>query len=88
MLNRAGLRQVDSAVVELITEKFGGDAVFDNNYFLQKDSSSQLILLSEQAYRAGLARIRNAITEARARGEEIVFASEIKIWLCYGFKPN
>jgi ubiquinone/menaquinone biosynthesis C-methylase UbiE len=86
MLNQVGFQSVDSSVVELITEKFVGEAVFDNNYFLQKDSSSQFILLSEEAYQAGLARMRNAITEAKSIGEEIVFALEIKNWLCYGFK--
>jgi ubiquinone/menaquinone biosynthesis C-methylase UbiE len=88
MLNQVGFQPVDSSVVELITEKFVGEAVFDNNYFLQKDSSSQFILLSEEAYQAGLARMRNAITEAKATGEKIVFASEIKVWMCYGFKPS
>jgi hypothetical protein len=63
-----------------------GDAVFDN-YFLQKDSSSQLILLSDEAYQAGLARMRARIAEAKARGEEnVVFQTEIKNWMGYGVK--
>jgi ubiquinone/menaquinone biosynthesis C-methylase UbiE len=86
MLRQAGFQNIQSPLVEHISEEFVGDAVFDNNYFLQKDSSSQLILLSEEAYQAGLARMRNATTEARAKGEEIIFRSEIKNWMCYGFK--
>jgi hypothetical protein len=73
-------------MVERITEEFIGEAVFDN-YFLEKGSCSQLILLSDEAYQAGLARMRAAVAEAQANGKDIIFSTEIKNWMTYGFKP-
>jgi SAM-dependent methyltransferase len=39
------------------------------NHFLQKNGTSQLTLLSDEAYNAGLRRIESAIAEAEAKGE-------------------
>ena len=87
MLHQAGFQQIQSPLAEHITEKFVGNAVFDNNYFLEKSSCSQLILLSDEAYRAGLERMRATVIAAKARGEDIVFSTEIKNWMTFGFKP-
>lgn len=87
MLHQTGFRDIQSPMVEHISETFVGDAVFDNNYFLEKGACSQLILLSDEAYQAGLVRMQAAITEAKAKGEDIVFSTEIKNWMTYGFKP-
>ncbi len=87
MLHQAGFREIQSPLVEHISETFIGETVFDN-YFLQKDSSSQLILLSDEAYRAGLDRMRAAVVEAKNQGETITFHTEIRNWMTYGFKPH
>jgi ubiquinone/menaquinone biosynthesis C-methylase UbiE len=87
MLRQAGFQHIQSPMVERITEEFVGEAVF-NNYFLEKDSCSQLILLSDEAYQAGLDRMQSAIDEAKARGKDIIFSTEIKNWMTYGFKPD
>ncbi|MBN1994074.1 MAG: methyltransferase domain-containing protein [Anaerolineae bacterium] len=86
MLNQAGFQQIDTLLVEHIEETIVGEAVFDN-YFLQKNSNSQLILLSDEAYQAGLARMWARIAAAKAKGEQAVFQTEIKNWLCFGLKP-
>jgi len=87
MLQQAGFRDIQSPMVEHISERFVGNTVFDNNYFLEKNSCSQLILLSDEAYQAGLNRMRAAVTEANTRGETIIFSTEIKNWMTYGFRP-
>jgi len=87
MLNQAGFQQVSSLMAEHIVDEQVGETVFDN-YFLQKSACSQLILLSDEAYQAGLARMRTAITEAKSRGEKVAFRTELKNWMCHGFKPN
>jgi len=84
MLHQAGFQQIQRALVQHITDSLVGDAVFDS-YFLQKEACSQFILLSDEAYQAGLARMRAAISGAKARGEELVFHTDIKNWMCYGF---
>lgn len=87
MLHQAGFQHIQSPLVEHISERFVGEAVFDNNYFLEKGSSSQLILLSDEAYQAGLERMRSAVDRAQAEGKDIVFNTEIKNWMTYGIKP-
>jgi hypothetical protein len=58
-----------------------GRAALDD-YFLRKTSSSQLMLLSDAAYEAGLERMRARIAEAEARGEQAQFQSHImnRMW--------
>jgi SAM-dependent methyltransferase len=85
MLNHAGFRQVNREVVQRIDDKIEGEAIFDS-YFLQKNACSQLILLSDEAYQAGLARIRAKLAESEARGKTVVFRTKIKNWMFYGFK--
>jgi len=87
MLRQAGFQHIQSPLVEHISERFVGEAVFNNNYFLEKGSSSQLILLPDEAYQAGLERMRSAIAGAKAEGKDIVFNTEIKNWMTYGIKP-
>ena len=88
MLHQAGFQQIQSPLVEHISEAFVGETVFDNNYFLEKGSSSQLILLSAEAYQAGLERMRAAIAKANTSGEAIIFSTDIKNWMTYGVKPD
>lgn len=85
MFNQAGFQQFSRLVVQHFDEKIVGETVFDH-YFLRKDACSQLILLTDEAYQAGLARMRARIAEAKARGEEVVFQTDLKNWMCYGFK--
>ncbi len=55
-----------------------GRAVLDN-HFLQKNGTSQLTLLSDEAYASGLARLRRDLDEAQARGETLRF--ETDVWM-------
>jgi ubiquinone/menaquinone biosynthesis C-methylase UbiE len=85
MLSQAGFEKISSPVVQLIGSELFGQEILES-YWLRKDSSSQLILLSEEAYQAGLQRLRQAVSEAQARGEQIVFKAQLKNRMCYGFK--
>lgn len=87
MLREAGFQQVSSPLVQLISAEVVGEAIFDN-YHIQKEACSQLILISAEAYQAGLARIQARITEAEARGETVVFRTRLKNRMCYGFKTT
>jgi ubiquinone/menaquinone biosynthesis C-methylase UbiE len=86
MLRQAGFRQVNSPIVQYIEDEVSGEAIFED-YYLRKDSSSQLILLSVEAYQAGLQRMRDDITAAKAAGEMVVFRTLLKNRMCHGFKP-
>jgi ubiquinone/menaquinone biosynthesis C-methylase UbiE len=86
MLHQAGFQEISSPVVQLIDSELFGQEILEN-YWLRKDSSSQLILLSEEAYQTGLQRICQAVSEAQAQGEQIIFKAQLKNRMCYGFKP-
>ncbi len=87
MLRQAGFQQVSHQIVEAFQESPVGEAILDN-YWLRKDSGSQLILLSDDEYEAGLGQIRQAIDAANARGETITFFSNTHLRMCFGFKPE
>lgn len=86
MLRQAGFQQINSPVVHLIGSEIPGEAILDS-YWLRKESSSQLILLSEEVYQAGLERVRQVVTAAQARQEKIVFRTRLKNRMVHGFKP-
>ncbi|MEK7787024.1 MAG: hypothetical protein AAB658_16600, partial [Chloroflexota bacterium] len=55
------------------------------NHFLQKNGTSQLTLLSDEAYTAGLRRIESAIAEAEAKGETLTFPVYISFSMITGY---
>jgi len=55
-----------------------------NNPFLEKASCSQLALLSDEAYAAGLHRIEAALAEAEASAETLVFETDILLAMLVG----
>jgi ubiquinone/menaquinone biosynthesis C-methylase UbiE len=87
MLRAAGFQQVSSPIVQYIESKVVGEAIFEN-YHIRKEACSQLILISAEAYQAGLKRIRTRLETAKARGETIIFRTYLKNRLCHGIKPN
>jgi len=58
------------------------------NPFLRKNASSQLALLSDEAYAAGLRWIESEIADAEARGGTITFEMEVTLALITGRRPG
>ena len=85
MLREAGFVQINSPIVQYIDECVSGEAIFDN-YWLCKDSCSQLILLSVEAYQAGVKRLRRRLAQAKAAGETVTFRTRLENRMCHGFK--
>ncbi len=56
--------------------------------FLQKNACSQLALLTDEAYAAGLRRLERAVQQAEAKGETIIFPAEISLAMLTGYKPE
>jgi ubiquinone/menaquinone biosynthesis C-methylase UbiE len=79
----AGFAGVTYRVAERITHTFHGREV-QADPFLKKDSTSQLVLLSDDAYAAGLAKIEAAIAQAQAAGETAAFRVDIVMGLMVG----
>lgn len=82
----AGFDTVSWRTVEHIRGTLTGRAVLDD-HFLQKSSTSQLILLSDEAYQAGLDRIKTALAEAEAANKTLVFPTSIFLDMLAGQTP-
>ena len=86
-LAEAGFRRITQQEVERILDPKYGRDVF-NDPFLQRNSCSQLALLTDKGYKAGLARIEADLVKAEARGETLVFATDILMLMLTGRKTS
>jgi len=73
-------------VERIVAPKYGRGVLEDP--FLKKNSCSQLALLTEEAYRTGLERIEADLVEAEARGETLVFETDILTAMLAGRKAR
>jgi ubiquinone/menaquinone biosynthesis C-methylase UbiE len=78
-----GLEGVECRVVERIFDPKRGREVLDDP-FLRQNSCSQLALLSQGAYQAGLQRIRAALDRAEAAGETLTFPVDTPLAMISG----
>ncbi len=82
----SGFDRVEWRIAEHITHHFVGREVL-NDYFLQKHSTSQLVLLTDEAYAAGVRRIEAALTAAEAEGKTLVFPNDLSLTILVGRTP-
>lgn len=86
LADRAGFIQIEKRDIEHIQDpKHGRQVLCDP--FLAKGSCSQLALLTDEEYQAGLTRIREDLDRAEARGEVLRFTSDIALAMLSGRKP-
>lgn len=84
---QCGFERIEFRVVdELGGPKYGRDVLKDP--FLEKNATSQLILLSDEAYAAGLGHIRGALENAERVGETLIFQNTIRIQMLTGWIEN
>jgi SAM-dependent methyltransferase len=81
----AGFADLELVPVERIQARHTGWEVF-HDPFLRKNACSQLALLSNEAYEAGLRRIRRSISKADAGGESIIFETDFTVFLFTGYR--
>ena len=79
----AGFERVEWHVVEHIRGQHVGQAVLQDP-ILQKQGTSQLALLTDEAYAVGIARIKAALGEAEAAGRILVFPVDISLTVVTG----
>ncbi|NOT05051.1 MAG: class I SAM-dependent methyltransferase [Anaerolineales bacterium] len=80
-----GFHTVSVQVAERIVNIHVGDGVF-NDPFIKHNATSQLALLSEDKYLSGLKKIREALEQARAGNERLIFRSQIDVKMFLGYK--
>lgn len=79
----AGFDRVEWRVAARIVDTRVGTEVWDDPMLLQQ-TTSQLAVLSEDAYAAGVARIEAALAGATAAGTELVFPVDISLAMVTG----
>jgi SAM-dependent methyltransferase len=84
-MTASGLEDIETVEVERIQRRFTGGEILEE-YFLQRQASSQLALLTDEAWAQGLHRIRMAIQEGEDQGEPPVFEVDLALFLVCGRK--
>jgi ubiquinone/menaquinone biosynthesis C-methylase UbiE len=83
LLAEAGFEQVEQQIVAQVRDEREGEGVL-NDPFIAKHGTSELALLSDEAYEAGLACIRHAIARAEAVGKVARFQTNIDFTMTVG----
>ena len=78
-----GFERVEWRPAERILAPLTGRDVFKNS-FLHKGGTSQLALLSDEAFALGIRRIEAALAQAEAAGQTLVFAVDILLTITVG----
>lgn len=86
-LREAGLVPGEVIPAQPIRREYRGREALDSP-FIQKNGSSQLALLTDAAYAAGIARLEADIAAAEARGESITLRADLTLSLLVGAKPG
>ncbi len=79
----AGFERVEWQPVEQILDQKMGRAILADP-FVQKHACSQLALLSDEAYAAGLERIEAAVAAAEVQGETLTFHTDLLLAMLTG----
>lgn len=74
----AGFESADLQPVETVRDTKIGAAIWSDP-FLEKNSTSQLILLTDEAYQTGLDKIRSALAKSTAANQTITFPVDLLI---------
>ncbi|HOU14979.1 MAG TPA: class I SAM-dependent methyltransferase [Anaerolineae bacterium] len=83
-MRAAGFQHVERRPVERIIDNKTSATVLGDP-FLQKNASSQLALLSDAEYAAGVQRIKAAIAEAEAAGKTLIFPTGLIMDMVWGY---
>ncbi len=82
----SGFVDVTSGIAERMAHSLHGSEVL-RSPFLQKSGTSQLALLTDEAYAAGLKRIRSDVEQAHRTGVDLEFVVDISFALVTGRLP-
>jgi Methylase involved in ubiquinone/menaquinone biosynthesis len=83
----AGFNRIDYRTVEVVEKTIEGRDILTHP-LIQKESASQLALLSEESYRAGLRRMESAIEEAEKEGRQMQFRAELSFPMITGMREQ
>jgi len=79
-LHEAGFERIAYREADRITRAHEGRTVLDDR-FLRREQTSQLVLLSDENYAAGLRAIEEAVAAGEARGVQARFEVDLTFWM-------
>ncbi len=82
-MRQAGFVTRQPRTIEHISNEKRGRAVLDD-HFIQRHGASQFMHLTDAQYQAGIERIKAALAEAEARGEDAVFKTDLQLKMVVG----
>lgn len=85
-MREAGFASVEERVAEHLQATLTNRRVFDDP-FLQKNGTSQLVLLSDDGYAAGMSRITTSVEAAEAAGRTVEFHVDLFLMMVTGYVP-
>jgi len=85
LMEAEGYQNTSIQTVEHILNVHIGQAVL-RDPFIRKSATSQLALLNDDEYLAGVKRIEEALALATATDEQVVFSSDIHVKMFLGYK--
>jgi len=85
-MKEAGFERIERRLAAHFDYDFKGREVL-RDPILHKNGTSQLSLLTEEAFNNGMARIREALQIAETQGDELIFPTHISLPIVYGFTP-
>ena len=83
-MEEAGFERLEWQIAEQIKLSWHGRDVLDDP-FLKKESTSQLALLSDDAYAAGLSRIAADLAAAESEGRVLEFPADLELQMITGY---
>jgi ubiquinone/menaquinone biosynthesis C-methylase UbiE len=86
-MQEAGFVRCGRHIVARIVGQAVGHQVLEDP-ILQKNGTSQLSLLTDEAFAQGMARIRDAVQAAETQDRELVFYTDIAVPMVVGFLPG
>jgi len=86
MMQAVGFQRLSVQPVEHIRNVHVGESVL-RDPFLRQNATSQLALLDEASYQAGMERIKRKIAQSAGRTDAPVFTSDIQVNMIVGYKP-
>jgi SAM-dependent methyltransferase len=83
-MDSAGFDHAEWRIPHRIVHRLTGEQVFTDPA-LQKHGTSQLALLTDEEYAAGIEQIKSAIAQAEGKGESLQFEIDISLAMMIGF---
>jgi hypothetical protein len=82
-MRAAGFADCVTREIQHLPVRLGARAALEQGRF-DKSVTSQLSVLTDEEYRQGLDRVREAVESAEGRGESLSFSADLRLYATFG----